>query len=83
MTLACRVAGHRPRFWAEGEVMRWECERCGLAGAKRYASAADAARYARALDREDREALGHRTPLSLLPLRLGRRRRPDEGPEPP
>jgi hypothetical protein len=55
--------------------MRWECERCGLAGAKRYPTATDAARYARALDREDRQALGHRTPLSLLPLRLGRRRR--------
>ena len=55
--------------------MRWECERCGFAGGKRYPTAADAARYARALDQEDRDAIGHRTPLSLLPLRLGRRRR--------
>jgi hypothetical protein len=75
MPLACRIAGHRPRFSAEGEVMRWECVRCGFAGEKRYPTAADAARYARALDREDREAIGHRTPLSLLPLRFGRRQR--------
>ena len=73
--LACRVMGHRVRFWAEGSVMRWECERdCGLSGEKSYSEPAEAARYARALDREDREDLGRRTPLSLTPLRLGRRR---------
>jgi hypothetical protein len=52
--------------------MRWECERgCGADGEKAYASAADAARYATAFDREDREALARRPAmLSLLPLRL-------------
>ncbi len=51
--------------------MRWECVRCGTGGSKRYASAADAARYARVFDREDREDLGRRAPLvGLLPLRL-------------
>ena len=74
--LACRLLGHRPRFWSEGPVLRWECERgCGLSGEKRYANAADAARYARAFDREDRADLGRRAPLALLPLRLARRRR--------
>jgi hypothetical protein len=75
--VACRMLGHRPRFWNEGPVMHWECERCGeAAGEKRYASAADAARYARTLDREDREALGRRPAmLSLLPLRLFQRLR--------
>jgi hypothetical protein len=62
--------------------MRWECERgCGLRGERRYETDADAARYARALDREDREDLGRRSPLSLLPLRFGRRgRKPGDGP---
>jgi hypothetical protein len=57
--------------------MRWECERCGEgAGSKEYATAADAARYATALDREDREALKRRPAmLSLLPLRLFQRLR--------
>jgi hypothetical protein len=70
--LACRVVGHRFRFSAEGEVLRWRCQRgCGAGGEKRYATAADAARYARAFDREDREDLGRRAPLvGLLPLRV-------------
>jgi hypothetical protein len=73
---SCRLVGHRVRFWAEGPVMRWECERgCGLSGEKAYDTPAEAGRYARALDREDREDLGRRSPLSLLPLRLGRRGR--------
>ena len=57
--------------------MRWECERCGAeAGEKTYATPEDAARYAIALDREDREALQRRPAmLSLLPLRLFRRLR--------
>jgi hypothetical protein len=57
--------------------MHWECERCGEgAGSKEYPSAADAARYATALDREDREALQRRPAmLSLLPLRLFQRLR--------
>jgi hypothetical protein len=52
--LACRVLGHRVRFWAEGSVLRWSCERgCGEEGAERYTSAAAARRDARAFDRED------------------------------
>jgi hypothetical protein len=52
--------------------MYWECQRgCGAGGSKRYASAEDARRYARAFDREDREDLGRRAPLfGLFPLRL-------------
>jgi hypothetical protein len=72
--LACRVLGHRWRFSSEGAEMRWACARgCGAAGSKRYPSAAHAAHYARAFDREDREDLGRRPTLSLLPLWLGRR----------
>ena len=62
--------------------MRWECERgCGAGGVKRYATSADAERYAAAFDREDREDLGRRAPLfGLFPLRvlraLRRRGRP-------
>jgi hypothetical protein len=52
--------------------MRWACERgCGAGGAKTYASAADASRYAQGFDREDRSELGRRAPLiGLLPLRI-------------
>jgi hypothetical protein len=72
--IACRVLGHRLRFWAEGELMRWDCEReCGLAGEKRYASAVEAQRYACAFDHRDSDDLGKRPTLSLLPLWLGRR----------
>jgi hypothetical protein len=71
---SCRVFGHRFRFTAEGEVMRWTCERgCGEGGSKRYPTAADAQRYARALDRHDAEDVGRRPLLSLLPLWLARR----------
>jgi len=74
MTLACRVFGHRPRFWAEDRTLRWECDReCDAGGSKIYPSPSEAQRYARALDREDRDELGRRSPLSLMPLRLGRR----------
>jgi hypothetical protein len=70
----CSVFGHRFRFIAEGETMRWSCERgCGEEGSKRYASAADAQRYARAFDRRDAEDVGKRPLLSLLPLWLARR----------
>ena len=73
MPIACRVFGHRVRFWSEAETMRWECEReCGFRGERSYPSAADAARYAAALDREDADELGRRAPVSLFPLRLGR-----------
>jgi hypothetical protein len=70
----CRLIGHRFRFSSEGETMRWECARgCGAGGSKRYSSAEDATRYARAFDREDREDLGKRAPLvGLFPLRLWR-----------
>lgn len=52
--------------------MLWACEReCGAGGSKRYAAAADAARYARAFDRQDSDDLGRRAPLiGLLPLRV-------------
>ena len=44
---------------------------------KRYESAERAARYAHALDREDRDDVGRRPLLSLLPLGLARRARRD------
>jgi hypothetical protein len=70
--LSCRLFGHRYRFQAEGATMRWTCERgCGAGGAKEYATAAEAARFAGAFDREDRSELGRRAPLlGLFPLRL-------------
>ena len=72
--LRCHLLGHRFRFSSEGARMRWRCARgCGAEGAKTYATASDAERYARAYDREDREDLGRRGPLfGLLPLRLAR-----------
>jgi hypothetical protein len=74
--LACRVLGHRWRFSAEGPAMRWTCTRgCGAGGEKTYDSAERAARFARAFDREDRDDLGRRPLLSLLPLGLARRGR--------
>jgi len=69
--LRCRLLGHRFRFSSDGATMRWTCARqCGAGGEKRYATAEDAARFASAFDREDRQDLGRRTPLGLLPLRL-------------
>ena len=77
--LACRVLGHRWRFSADGTTMRWACTRgCGAAGEKHYESAERAARYAQALDREDRDDIGRRPLLSLLPLGLARRARRDD-----
>ena len=72
--LPCRLLGHRFRFSSDAETMRWQCQRgCGAGGEKRYASSEDAARYAQAFDREDREDLGRRAPLvALFPLRLMR-----------
>jgi hypothetical protein len=73
--LGCRVFGHRWRFSTDGAVMRWDCGRgCGASGSKRYPTPEEAARYARAFDREDGEDVGRRPLLSLLPLALGRRR---------
>ena len=72
----CRLFGHRYRFTATGAVMSWRCQRegCTASGDKRYPTAAAAARYAAALDREDRDQLGRRAPLfGLLPLRIWRR----------
>jgi hypothetical protein len=62
-------------FRADGRIMRWACERCGLAaGAKEYQSTADACRYAAAFNKRDTANLGERAPLiGLLPLRLWRR----------
>ena len=61
----------------EGATMHWDCARdCGMQGEKRYPSAADAGRYAHALDHDTSAAsLGKRAPLSLVVLRLARRRR--------
>lgn len=67
--------------------MLWHCARgCGAEGSKRYPTAQDAERYARAFDREDQADLGRRAPLGLLPLRLLRawrlRHRKQAGGEP-
>ena len=72
--IACRLLDHRYRFKADGRFMRWTCERgCGARGEKLYPTPADARRYAKAFDREDRADIGHRAPLvGLLPLRLWR-----------
>lgn len=68
--LRCRVMGHRHRFHASGRTLSWACARgCGAGGSKEYPSATDAARYARALDREDRTSSGgHAPPLGMFPL---------------
>jgi hypothetical protein len=52
--------------------MRWDCARgCGAGGEKGYPTAAEATRFARAFDREDRQELGRRAPLvGLFPLRF-------------
>lgn len=57
--------------------MRWTCERCGAAGGeKEYGSAEEAARFAGAFDREDRDEIGRRAPfLGMFPLRIWRRLR--------
>lgn len=56
--------------------MRWACTRgCGAAGEKTYDSPERAANFARAFDREDRDDIGRRPLLSLLPLGLARRGR--------
>lgn len=72
--IGCRVFGHRYRFRADGATMRWDCERCGESGGeKRYGSPAEALRFARAFDREDRDELGRRAPLlGMFPLRMWR-----------
>jgi hypothetical protein len=72
--LSCRLLGHRYRFTAAGPTMTWACARCGqVGGTKTYASAEEAARYARGLDREDRDDLGRRAPfVALFPLRMWR-----------
>lgn len=72
--MRCRLLGHDYRFTAEGETMRWSCVRgCGAGGAKTYATAFDARRYAAAFDRKDTEDLGRRAPLvGLFPLRVFR-----------
>jgi hypothetical protein len=71
---ACRILGHRFHFRAEGDTLVWECERgCGAGGSKRYATAADAERYAAAFDHRDASDIGKRPLLSLLPLWLARK----------
>jgi len=74
--LSCRFVGRRLRYRSEGATLRWICARgCGAGGEKRYATAEQAGRYARAFDREDRDDFGRRPLLSLLPLWLVRRAR--------
>ena len=75
--LRCTVFGHRYRFTSEGITMRWTCERCATpGGAKEYGSAEEAARFASAFDREDRDEIGKRAPfLGMFPLRIWRRLR--------
>ncbi len=52
--------------------MRWTCARgCGAGRAEGDASADEAARYAAAFDREDRDEVGRRAPfLGMFPLRM-------------
>lgn len=73
---ACRVFGCKWRFWNEGPELHRSCERCGTTAAKRYASAEQAARYARHLDREPRQPVGFFGILSgtLIRERHGRDR---------
>jgi hypothetical protein len=60
----CSLLGHRFRFTSEGATLRWVCARgCGAGGDKSYTTAQEAARYARAFDREDRQQLGRNAPL--------------------
>jgi hypothetical protein len=70
----CDLLGHRHRFTAREAVMTWSCERCGHHGGEKvYPTPAEALRFARAFDREDREDIGRRAPLvGLLPLRIAR-----------
>jgi hypothetical protein len=54
--------------------MHWECERdCGMKGSKSYGSPREAAHFAAAFDKEDRDDVGRRPLLSLLPMALARR----------
>ena len=74
--LACRVFGHRHRFEADGATLRWACERCGTAGGeKRYASPAEAQRFATAFDTPDSARTTSHFTLSTLPLWLARKLR--------
>jgi hypothetical protein len=72
--LSCRIVGHRYRFGNEGRTMRWSCERgCGAGGEKEYPTEAEARRFARAFDYDQRDATGKRAPLfGLFPLRMAR-----------
>jgi hypothetical protein len=72
--LRCRLLGHRYRFSHEGCTLLWSCLReCGASADKRYPTAEEAERYARAFDRRDIDSLGRYAPLfGLYPLRLWR-----------
>ncbi len=73
-SVRCLVTGHDYAFGSEGATMTWRCRRgCAAGGSKEYRDAAEAARFAAAFDRRDRDDLGRRAPLiGLLPLRLWR-----------
>ena len=84
-TAKCRALGHDYDFTAEGTQMTWRCTRCPAGSSKTYPTAAEASRYAAALDRRGSADLGKRAPLvGLLPLRVWRWfrqwRRPPGGP---
>jgi hypothetical protein len=67
--LGCRVLGHRYRFTSSGRVMTWTCARgCGAEGQKVYDTPDDAARFARAFDKEDRRAVTSHPTLTMVPL---------------
>jgi hypothetical protein len=73
--IACSLLGHRVFFESEGERMRWHCQRgCGFEGEKSYSTAAEASAYATAFNRPEAE-IGHRSLLSLAPLRLAKGKR--------
>ena len=74
-TLSCRVFGCAWRFGAEDRVLSWWCARgCPSGGEKTYATEADAARMAVALDREPRSPLGFLAALGGMLHREPRQR---------
>jgi hypothetical protein len=75
--LACRLTGHRVRFAAEGNVLRWRCERgCGFGGEKTYDSPERARRYAEAFENGEKGTPG-RFPIPI-PRSLLRKSRSGE-----
>jgi len=70
---ACQLIGHRYRYYAEGDLVRWVCMRgCGESGSRPFATPRQARRHAAALNRHERGV--RRWRLSSLG-RVRRRRR--------